>query len=52
MKIKVTVFEDNNSLRKGLYQLINGSEGFECAGAFEDCIESLKILKILNPMSY
>jgi len=36
--IRVTIFEDNKSLRYGLYQLINGSEGFICGGAFEDCL--------------
>ena len=36
-KIKVIIFEDNKSLRHGLYQLINSSDGFQCVGAFEDC---------------
>jgi DNA-binding NarL/FixJ family response regulator len=35
--IKVTIFEDNNGLRNGLFQLINGTEGFSCVGAFPDC---------------
>jgi DNA-binding NarL/FixJ family response regulator len=48
-KIKVTVFEDNRSLRQGLYQLINGSEGFECAGAFEDCLNLLKNIEDTRP---
>jgi len=49
MKIKVTIFEDNKSLRMGLYQLINGSEGFECAGAFENCLNLLEDIKNTNP---
>jgi DNA-binding NarL/FixJ family response regulator len=49
MKIKVTVFEDNRSLRQGLYQLINGSEGFECVGAFEDCLNLLKDIANTKP---
>jgi len=49
MKIRVTVFEDNNSLRKGLYQLINGSEGFECAGAYEDCLNLMKNIEETKP---
>jgi len=49
MKIKVTVFEDNKSLRQGLYQLINGSEGFECVGAFEDCLNLLKDIANTKP---
>jgi len=49
MKIKVTVFEDNRSLRQGLYQLISGSEGFECVGAFEDCLNLLRDLENTKP---
>ena len=49
MKIKVAIFEDNKSLRQGLYQLINGSEGFECAGAFENCLNLSEDIKNTNP---
>ena len=49
MKIKVTIFEDNKSLRMGLYQLINGSEGFVCAGAFENCLNLSEDIKNTNP---
>ncbi len=49
MNIKVTIFEDNHSLRVGLYQLINGSEGFQCVGAFEDCSNLLKNIKDTKP---
>jgi DNA-binding NarL/FixJ family response regulator len=49
MKIKVTIFEDNKSLRMGLYQLINGSEGFVCAGAFENCLNLLEDIKSTHP---
>jgi DNA-binding NarL/FixJ family response regulator len=49
MSIRVTIFEDNNSLRNGLYQLINGSEGFTCAGAFEDCLNLLKNIDDTKP---
>lgn len=49
MKIKVTVFEDNRSLRQGLYQLINGSEGFTCVAAFEDCLNLLKNIEETKP---
>jgi DNA-binding NarL/FixJ family response regulator len=45
----VTIFEDNNSLRQGLYQLINGSDGFVCVGAFEDCIDVLKNVEETKP---
>src|SRR5689334_5757603 len=37
MSIKVAIFEDNNRLREGLYQLINGSAGFACTGAYANC---------------
>ena len=49
MNIRVTVFEDNSSLRKGLYQLINGSDGFECVGAYEDCLNLLTNVEAGNP---
>src|SRR5688572_6493277 len=49
MKIKVTVFEDNRSLRQGLYQLINSSDGFQCVGAFEDCLNLLKVIENTKP---
>lgn len=49
MNIRVTIFEDNKSLRQGLYQLINGSEGFVCAAAFEDCLNLLKNIEDTKP---
>jgi DNA-binding NarL/FixJ family response regulator len=33
--IRVALFEDNYLLRDGYYQLINGTEGFLCVGAFD-----------------
>jgi len=47
--IRVTIFEDNKSLRYGLYQLINGSEGFICGGAFEDCLNLHKDIEDSKP---
>ncbi len=49
MNIKVAIFEDNSSLRKSLYQLINGSEGYTCVGAFEDCLDLLKNIEETKP---
>ncbi len=49
MNIKVAIFEDNQSLRISLYQLINGSPGYECVGAYEDCSRLLKNIKESNP---
>ena len=34
MEINVVIFEDNALLRESLYQLINGTEGLNCTGAF------------------
>ena len=47
--IKVVIFEDNHNLRVGLYQLINGSAGYACVGAFENCSNVLKNIKDTNP---
>lgn len=47
--IRVVIFEDNPNLRVGLYQLIHGSPGFMCVGAFEDCSRLLKNIKDTNP---
>ena len=49
MDIRVVIFEDNKSLRQGLFQLVNGSDGFTCAGAFEDCLDLLKNIADTNP---
>ncbi|KIC92021.1 response regulator transcription factor [Flavihumibacter sp. ZG627] len=49
MDIRVAIFEDNKSLRQGLFQLINGSDGFECVGAFEDCMNGLKNIEESRP---
>ena len=49
MDIRVLIFEDNKSLRQGLFQLINGSEGFECVGAFEDCLNLIKNIEETRP---
>ncbi len=49
MNIRVVVFDDNKSLRQSLYQLINGSEGFNCVGVFEDCLDLLKNIGDTKP---
>ena len=49
MNIKVVIFEDNSSLRKSLFQLIDGSEGFQCVGAFEDCLDIMKNIEETKP---
>ena len=37
MEIRVVIFEDNYLLRESLYQLINGTAGLSCSGAFANC---------------
>ncbi len=49
MPIRVTIFEDNKSLRQGLFQLINGTDGFYCGGAFEDCLDLLHNIEETRP---
>jgi len=49
MEINVVIFEDNKALREGLYQLINGSNGFSCVGAFENCLNVLNNIEDTRP---
>ena len=37
--IAVAIFEDNYLLRDGYFQLINGTPGFKCVGAFDSAAE-------------
>src|SRR5687768_11591657 len=47
--IRVAIFEDNNSLREGLTQLVQNAEGFECIGAFPDCSNLIGNVGKLRP---
>jgi DNA-binding NarL/FixJ family response regulator len=49
MNIRVAIYEDNHSLREGLYQLIDGTEGFRCVGAFANCDMMLKQIEETKP---
>jgi DNA-binding NarL/FixJ family response regulator len=49
MEIRVMIFEDNQSLRESLYQLINGSPGFTCIGAYENCSNVMENVKSNTP---
>ena len=49
MSIKVALFEDNPLLRDSLFQLINGSDGFVCTGAYPDCIDLLRKVESAAP---
>jgi len=47
--IKVFVVEDNYHLREGLTHLINGTQGFQCVGAFGDAFDILHHIKRASP---
>jgi DNA-binding NarL/FixJ family response regulator len=49
MNIKVAIFEDNRSLRESLFQLIDGSEGFRCVGAFPNCDRLIQNIRESKP---
>jgi DNA-binding NarL/FixJ family response regulator len=49
MNIRVTIFEDNTNLRLGMTSLINGSMGFECAGAYGNCDNLIKRISDTKP---
>ena len=49
MEIRVTIFEDNRNLRQGLQQLINGSSGFNCVGAYANCNHLLENIEESKP---
>jgi len=47
--VRVTIFEDNRNLREGLFQLIDGSDGFTCAGAFANGLNIVEDIKKTTP---
>jgi DNA-binding NarL/FixJ family response regulator len=47
--IKVAVVEDNAYLRDGLMQLINGTKGFKCVGAFADANDIVHHIGRVDP---
>lgn len=49
MPIKVALVEDNEKIREGLAVLIDGSEGFRCAGAFGSAEEALRRIPAASP---
>lgn len=46
--IKVAIVEDSNTIREGLKLLIDGTEGYECVGAYVKCEEFLSEIKKLE----
>jgi DNA-binding NarL/FixJ family response regulator len=49
MEIKVVIFEDNYLLRESLFQLINGTAGLNCVGAFANCDDIIFNIKKTTP---
>ena len=49
MDIRVVIFEDNLLLRESLYQLINGTAGLNCTGAFANCDDIIFNIKKTMP---
>jgi DNA-binding NarL/FixJ family response regulator len=47
--IKVAIVEDNHYLREGLMQLINGSPGFTCVGAYPDATDIVYNIRRAGP---
>ncbi len=43
--IRVSIVEDNNTIREGLAALIKGTENYKCVGAYVDCESFLDDLK-------
>lgn len=49
MAISVVIFEDNALLRESLYQLISGTDGLTCSGAFANCDDIIFNIKKTAP---
>ncbi len=49
MNIRVVIVEDNLLLRESLYQLINGTAGLNCTGAFANCDDIIFNIKKTTP---
>src|SRR5579863_5177583 len=47
--IRVVIFEDNSLLRESLFQLVNGTAGFICEGAFANCDDLVYNIRKTNP---
>src|SRR6186997_705502 len=47
--IRVAIFDDNTQLRDSLFDLVDASEGFICAGAFPNCENVLQNVKDTKP---
>lgn len=47
--VKVVIVEDNENIRFGLKMLINGTEGYNCVGDFNDCESMFQVIEKLEP---
>jgi DNA-binding NarL/FixJ family response regulator len=47
--IKVAIVEENHYVREGLTQLINGTQGFNCVGAFSNATDILHVISRTKP---
>ncbi len=48
-KIRVAIFEDNRSLRESLFNLLESSNDFVCAGAFAHCERVIENIEETQP---
>ncbi|HKC37287.1 MAG TPA: response regulator transcription factor [Chitinophagaceae bacterium] len=48
-KIRVAIFEDNRNLRESLYNLLETSEQFTCAGSFAHCERVVENIEETQP---
>ena len=49
MSIKVSIYEDNNSLRESLTYLIKGSNQLELCGAYSNCLSAIENCMVSKP---
>ena len=48
-EIRVAIFEDNNNLREGLFNLLEASKDFTCIGAFAHCRHVVENIEETRP---
>lgn len=49
MPLRIILFEDNHGLRQSMRTLLNGVEGYEVVGDYEDCSSVRRIVEELQP---
>ncbi len=47
--IRISIFEDSKHLRESLQIILNGTPGYTCAGAYNDCADLLYRIKKDEP---